>query len=82
MKLTRYDIMFEYLPGKELHIADYLSRNFLPSKSAEEESCMKRYVLSINATDENKKRIQLETAKDEILKLVLEQYKVGWPSHD
>lgn len=29
MKLIKYDLTVEYIPGKEMHIADTLSRQFI-----------------------------------------------------
>lgn len=80
LRLMNFDIKLEYIPGKYLHLADYLSRYFLENKSSEEENVFTESVLSIDVSEEKILRFQNESKEDETLKLLLTMCQVGWPN--
>ncbi|KAJ3655671.1 hypothetical protein Zmor_014792 [Zophobas morio] len=87
LKLVRYDIKCEYMPGKFLHVADLLSRNYLNDPVEDDES-MFEVVHNIHAIvniSENKKvTFQKETQADPVLNKVKEYCLTEWPNkiHD
>ena len=69
LKLQRYDLEVRYRPGKELLLADALSRNYMPYEEhvnicTTERETMARLAIS----DERMKRFIKETNEDDILK--------------
>lgn len=84
VQLKKYDIEVVYKPGKELHIADALSRAYDKndkytgwSEEIESQICSVNYV---NATKEKIKQLLEHTDKDEELKLLKEIILRGWPN--
>lgn len=47
LALQKHDLLVEYKPGKELFLADALSRNFLQSTENNFESEIEQYVHSV-----------------------------------
>lgn len=80
LRLLNYDIKLEYIPGKYLHLADYLSRYFLDSNICEEEKVFTESVLSINVSEEKVRLFQKETIADSTLKVLLKYAQEGWPN--
>lgn len=83
LKLLKYRVNVVYKPGKQMHIADALSRAFIKGESAQDnsfdlkvQSVMRHFPASINNIDDHKEA----TAKDETFKLVMKYIKQGWPS--
>lgn len=62
-----------------MHIADTLSRAFLPNTGVDDES-LNHVVHAINATDERKSEIQAKTAEDPILQQLIQMILNGWPN--
>ncbi|CAC5392949.1 unnamed protein product [Mytilus coruscus] len=84
MRLLRFDFTIEHVPGKELNIADALSRAPVDlSESNEFETETKAYVDSIvnnfPASDMRLQNIRDECVKDEICKTLMFYCKEGWP---
>ncbi|VDI44154.1 Hypothetical predicted protein [Mytilus galloprovincialis] len=84
MRLLRFDFTIEHVPGKELNIADALSRAPVDlSESNEFETETKAYVDSIvknfPASDMRLQNIRDECVKDEICKTLRLYCKEGWP---
>lgn len=85
LKLLKYDIELEYLPGKEMYIADALSRNYCndPVEDDKEMSyivhCLSK---KVSITEKRKKEFQDSIKKDPTLSKVLE-YKSNnnWPKN-
>ncbi|CAC5421310.1 unnamed protein product [Mytilus coruscus] len=80
----RFDFTIEHVPGKELNIADALSRAPVDlSESNEFETKTKAYVDSIvnnfPASDMRLQNIRDECVKDEICKTLMLYCKEGWP---
>ncbi|CAC5390625.1 unnamed protein product [Mytilus coruscus] len=86
MRLLRFDFTIEHVPGKELNIADALSRAPVDlSESNEFETETKAYVDSIvnnfPASDMRLKNIRDECVNDEICKTLMFYCKEGWPEN-
>ena len=86
LRLQKYSFTFEYAPGKTMKVADTLSRAYISkgSKSEIDEADMTHYVHSVMqhlpVSDTMLKRLQSETAKDQILQILKEYTIKGWPS--
>ena len=80
MRLPTYDIEVIYQPGPTMHIADLLSRSYLPTTpdpgSVDIEHINIAQFLSIS--DERLSEIKAETAADETLQLLKETILRGW----
>ena len=81
LKLYKYDLHLDYKPGSKIPIADYLSRYTSCNVDKDfEENVMKQMVHTLSIGDEKLKLYQLETGKDNDLKLLSDYYSKGWPS--
>lgn len=80
LKLLKYNLEVKYVPGKEMHIADHLSRSYLKDEPAEEFQEYAEVVHTVNLSDEKKLKFQTETKNDIILKQIIEVYMKGWPN--
>ena len=82
LKLIRYDLELQYIPGKYMYVADLLSRDFIKDK-VDDDPEMAEVIHSvkaiINITDEMKGKFQTETEKDETLGGVKVYCEKGWP---
>ena len=81
MRLQKYDIEVQYERGKDMHIADFLSRAYLPStdhpQMAEFEQENMASFLPIS--DLRLQEIRNETDKDETLQILKSVILQGWP---
>ena len=80
MKLQRYDCTLVYKKGKDMHIADMLSRAYLKF----EETCDEEEyeIMSVCAVSEVRlKEIKEATLKDKTLQNLTRVVKNGWPVH-
>ena len=83
LALQKYDLNVTYKPGKEMFIADQLSRSYL--KETKEQLVPDLQVNDIHlishlpVAPEMYKRFQEETASDEELKLLQDVVLEGWP---
>jgi len=77
LRLHRYDVDFQWMAGKDLLIADTLSRAYI---NCPEETVR---VMNINILpeipDQLLERVKKETSKDEGLLLLWETIQAGWP---
>lgn len=80
MKLLIYNTNVVYVPGKEMHVADHLSRSHLQDEPCEEFSEYEEIIHTINMSNEKEIKFQLETSKDAVLANIMQTYKTGWPS--
>lgn len=80
IKLLNHDVKVEYLPGKYMHIADYLSRYFENTGDEEEDKSITEAVLTINVTKERISLFQNETENDVVLKDIKQLTLKGWPN--
>lgn len=82
IKLLKYDIKLQFSPGKELHIADLLSRDYIKDK-VEDDKELTEVVHSVekhlDISDEKREQFVIETLKDTDLQILLKFCKEGWP---
>ncbi|XP_054723301.1 uncharacterized protein K02A2.6-like [Uloborus diversus] len=82
IKLLRYQLNLKYLPGKNMYIADLLSRSFLSEPVADDSEmtelvhCLKKYV---QVSPDKQKEFVAATLNDEGLSHVLRFWVEGWP---
>ncbi|XP_015121249.1 uncharacterized protein LOC107044027 [Diachasma alloeum] len=85
LAILPYSVELKYKPGKELVIADDLSRSYLNDTSQTYDLGIEAHVAmideSFNITDNKVREIRDETSKDEELKTVREYIKNGWPNN-
>lgn len=79
MKLLCYRLEVKHVPGKNMHIADLLSRMYIEEDSENEIVNLNGYIHTISMSNERKKQLQTETGKDEILQKLIKIYQSGWP---
>lgn len=88
IRLQPYKINLIYKPGKELLVADCLSRAFeknngdenaLSEQDIEAHVCIVNLTLPI--TDRQRDRFKLETEKDEIMQILKNYIRNGWPNN-
>ncbi|XP_055910817.1 uncharacterized protein K02A2.6-like [Eupeodes corollae] len=80
VKLFKYDLEIKYVPGKDLHIADLLSRNSQPDYEINLENILTDVVHSVSMSDPKKIQYQEHTTQDEILSNLIELMNKGWPN--
>ena len=82
IRLQKYDFTVHYERGKIMHLADMLSRAYLPYKGKEvddfESVNMVRY---LPISDQRPDEMTKETRKDQSLRELSEIILVGWPEH-
>lgn len=93
MRLMRFSVTAEYVPGKQLVAADALSRSPQTSKEKAEseaqplEQDVELHLNSINmtwswaASDKRMKELKEETQKDSVLQAALHFVREGWPQY-
>ena len=84
LTLQRYDLKVNYRPGRELLLADALSRSYIEETNTKEEKINTLHVLSqpmssLAISKERLARFVKETEKDENLKKLKEITETGWP---
>ena len=80
MRLQKYDFTVHYERGENMHLADMLSRAYLPYNGKEvddfESVNMVRY---LPISDQRLDEIRAETRKDQCLRELSDTILVGWP---
>ena len=82
MRMQRYQVTVVYKPGKEMHLADTLSRAFPSSNedaSPQEEFEQINMVNYLPITNDRLSQIRENTSCDEALQLLKEVILKGWP---
>ena len=84
LHLQKYDFILRYKPGKDLHIADTLSRAYIPDcgsdRMEEELTCAINLVINnIPATDKRMQEIRDGTKNDKSLRILKRMILNGWP---
>ena len=83
MRLQKYDFTVHYERGENMHLADMLSRAYLPYNSKEvddfESVNMVRY---LPVSDHRLDKIRAETWKDQCLQGLSDTILVGWPEKE
>lgn len=88
IRLQKYQLTVEYVPGKLMFIADTLSRAFLHGNVKEQQDldedigiAVHSFVTQVSATPEKLEQLKLETARDSTLQALKIQIINGWPTH-
>ena len=84
LKLLKYKIKLEYLPGKQMFMADQLSRSYLPKHTTDGEyatEIVHSLVKHLPMSEKRKLQFLSETEADEELKTLKSLYLNGWPDH-
>ncbi|UYV62790.1 K02A2.6-like, partial [Cordylochernes scorpioides] len=83
LRLMRFQISLKFTPGKNMFVADHLSRD--PLKDDVDTSYLEGQTESVHmllvTTDEKIKRLQKETHGDHTLIQLIEYAKNGWPKY-
>ena len=82
MRALTYDIDIQYKEGKQMLIADTLSRAYLPLgiDDTEEEGDIINVITQLPVGEDRLKSLQQETANDSVLTKLKEVIKNGWPT--
>ena len=84
LRLQKYDMYTEFKPGKQLIVADSLSRVFIPAKKQDEETEAEFQVhlimSSFPMSEIQLKRFRQETSNDETLQRLQAVVQAGWPN--
>ena len=82
LRMNNYNIVLQWIPGKEMIFADHLSRN-IGSKESNEPMCtgleMKIQDIYLNASEDRCISLAKETEKDETLIALKNMILRGWP---
>ncbi|XP_022164853.1 uncharacterized protein K02A2.6-like, partial [Myzus persicae] len=82
MRLLKYDLSIVFTPGREMYIADTLSRDFLSTEGdndPEIELVVLELIESLAMSKEKKKLFETETEKDSELSTLIKLCNTGWP---
>ena len=83
LRLQKYDISLKYKPGKEMVVADTLSRAYLQDSNNDMEDEISTYVhtvmSSIPASDGKLEQIKTQTRSDETMQVLRRTIHDGWP---
>jgi hypothetical protein len=84
LKCYRYDLVVKYVPGKEMFLADALSRAFLDDPvqdDPEMESIVHSVACHLAVSEEKKKETQEAMRRDPVLQQVKHFHVHGWPKN-
>ena len=79
MRLLQYDIEIRYKKGKDLHLADVLSRAYLPHSGDTDQFAAVNAVKHLWISPERIKEFKSATQADESLQFLKEVIRAGWP---
>ena len=85
LKLQNYDLLIKYVKGKDLHIADTLSRAYLTNpddsyQSKDLEFAIHAMIESLPVSKEKTSQLQIATANDHQLQQLLTLMRSEWPT--
>lgn len=78
IKLLPYNLKLRYIQGKNMHISDFLSRNFLAVEGETVED-INEMVHSVNVSDRRRLEIEEQTKEDTDLQVIRSYCVQGWP---
>lgn len=81
LELQKYTLHVKYKPGKELHIADALSRAYIDSDSSDDDTFDVCMLQQMPISDDKWTQIQENTRQDITLQDLLAVTLNGWPEH-
>ena len=85
LKLQKYDLTVTYVKGKELHVADTLSRAYLATHEAHNtddlDIAVHAMIQNLPVSDAKLSQIQNATSTDEQLQELDKIIRTGWPSN-
>ena len=87
LRLMKYDLHVKYSPGKEMYIADTLSRAYIETDSGETnmsdhlEVCIHSILESLPMSDRWLDLIQDASKDDQEFQALLKMARKGWPAH-
>ncbi|XP_050548981.1 uncharacterized protein K02A2.6-like [Daktulosphaira vitifoliae] len=86
LKIQSYDLKVDYIPGKQLVLADTLSRaplHDVDTNDLEEElvAHVKSFTENLAIEETQLEKIKKETANDLVLKKIIQVYLTGWPTN-
>ncbi|XP_063951721.1 uncharacterized protein K02A2.6-like [Lytechinus pictus] len=85
MRLQRYQLQLQHKPGKDMHIADWLSRAYLPNDRKESrifdelEVINQMDLLKVSAATEH--QLRCSTGTDQQLQELMLMVRQGWPDN-
>lgn len=82
MRLLPYKLNFNFIKGKNNHIADHLSRYYNTHTESNTDFMEEQihYIRSnFKLSEEKMNLIKMETSKDKVLMEILQAYRNGWP---
>lgn len=82
MKLQRYDLKLMYVPGKDMHISDALSRSYLqetPEILVDDEIDVDSIEAQLPVSPAKLQQLKEATAADETLQTLKNTVLIGWP---
>ncbi|XP_044005925.1 uncharacterized protein K02A2.6-like [Aphidius gifuensis] len=84
LKIMKYRPIVQYVPGKEMFLADTLSRAFLRDP-VQEDTELNAVIHSVSrhlaVSDQKKKAMQAATLEDEVLQRLIQYQHNGWPEY-
>ena len=84
LRLQKYDVSVEYLKGKEMYLADTLSRAYLPTstKSGPQDDLLHVHMTQfLPISDQRLEAIRKATKTDSVMQSLRETIMHGWPDH-
>lgn len=80
IRLQKYDIQVRYVPGKDMHIADALSRAVVGKPEfCDDDDCEISVIGNLPVSVERLAEFKRETAKDPTLGILMRYVSDGWP---
>ena len=81
LRSLAYDIEVQYVPGRTQHLADMMSRSYLPAKGQETHSEFEavNVVQFLPIGQERLEKFRLETERDSTMQVLKTTILKGWP---
>ena len=79
MRMLHYDIDIKWIPGKDMHLADMLSRSYLPDTTGSTAPTEVNVIDTLSMGEDKITRLQSHTRDDQTLQIVKSVIQQGWP---